>query len=62
MRRQIGLGLFVPFFPHMSVFDGMVDMFLSTWRSEISRGLPWLQSALLEWLCSAEKCMECPYI
>lgn len=24
------------------------DMFLSTWRSEIRRGSPWLQSALLE--------------
>ena len=43
------------FFPHMSVFDETVDIFLSAQRSEIARGLPWIQSALaecsFEWLC-----------
>lgn len=31
----------------MSVFDERVDIFLSAWRSEITRGLPWIQSAIL---------------
>ncbi len=62
----MGPGLFVPVFHHISVFGEMADIFETEWRSEITGGLPWIQSALLErsfeWLCSDDMCMECPYI
>lgn len=39
--------LFFP--PHMSVFDERVAIFLSVWKSEIMRALPWLRGTVLEW-------------